>query len=56
VTTDLGNLGDQFTVANAINNNRQITGHSSTPQTIEGCCAPIHRPCDIHQNKPKEET
>jgi probable HAF family extracellular repeat protein len=46
--TDLGNLGFQYTVANAINNNGQITGHSSTPQTIEGSCAPIHRPCPTH--------
>ena len=46
--TDLGNLGFQYTVANAINNNGQITGHSSTPQTIEGSCAPRHRPCPTH--------
>jgi probable HAF family extracellular repeat protein len=46
--TDLGNLGFQYTVANAINNNGQITGHSSTPQTIEGSCAPSHRPCPTH--------
>jgi probable HAF family extracellular repeat protein len=46
--TDLGNLGFQYTVANAINNNGQITGHSSTPKTVEGSCAPSHRPCPTH--------
>jgi probable HAF family extracellular repeat protein len=46
--TDLGNLGYQYTVANGINNNGQVTGHSSTKQTIEGGCSLRFRPCPTH--------
>jgi probable HAF family extracellular repeat protein len=46
--TDLGNLGFQATFASAINSNGQVTGRSGTPKTVEGACAPRHRPCPTH--------
>jgi probable HAF family extracellular repeat protein len=46
--TELGNLGYPVTVANAINNNGQVTGRSYTKKTIEGGCSLRFRPCPEH--------
>ena len=45
---DLGNLGFQNTVANAINDNGEVTGRSGTSKTVEGSCSPRFRPCPTH--------
>jgi probable HAF family extracellular repeat protein len=46
--TELGNLGYPVTVANAMNNNGQVTGRSYTKKTIEGSCSLRFRPCPEH--------